>query len=90
MKVKAHLRLRHIGRRHIIVDTDNEQTDLTTVYTLNDTAADIWTMAATMDTIDLDAIVCHIVDTYEVDREKAATDVRGMLNQWLEAGLLTE
>ena len=42
MKPKSNLRLRKIGRQYMIVNTRQENVDLSDVFTLNETAAGVW------------------------------------------------
>lgn len=42
MKPKSNLRLRKIGRQYMIVNTRQENVDLSDVFTLNETAAGLW------------------------------------------------
>lgn len=87
MKVKEGLRLRKLGRRYMLVRTA-EQADLSEVFTFNEVAASIWEKAAEADEIDVDALVGHITEEYDVDEATARKDIVAILEEWKRYGIV--
>ena len=84
MKIKKDIILRRIGSEYIIIVPNKNTVDLTEVYTLNETSAWIWEQFK-----DKEFTIEHIVDVveqyYEVDRDKAMSDVQVFVNILLNA-----
>ena len=83
MKPKSNLRLRKIGRQYMIVNTRQENVDLSDVFTLNETAAGLWQQMIQGTTAPEE-----LAEIYEVDRETALQDVKKQLAQWKAYGLI--
>ena len=75
MYIKKGVILRRIGSEYIIIVPNKNIVDLTEVYTLNEMSAWIWEQFR-----DKEFTIEHIVDIveqqYEVDRDKAMSDVQ--------------
>lgn len=87
MKPKSNLRLRKIGRQYMIVNTRQENVDLSDVFTLNETAAGLWQQMI-QGTIVPEELADWLCEIYEVDRETALQDVKKQLAQWKAYGLI--
>jgi len=87
MKPKSNLRLRKIGRQYMIVNTRQENVDLSDVFTLNETAAGLWQQMIQGATVP-EELADWLCEIYEVDRETALQDVKKQLAQWKAYGLI--
>lgn len=89
MKLRTDLILRTIGSDHLIVDPSQNMVDLSTVYTLNSSAAWLWEELKGKD-FDTDTIVDLLVENYEVSKEQAQSDAAILLEDFQKQGLLEE
>ena len=89
MRLNEDLKLRQIGPYYMIVKTSGERTDMTDVFSLNETAAWLWKRAEGSDFTAAD-LAQWLCDEYDVTMEVALRDVRKMLLEWQEGGLLSE
>lgn len=89
MKLKQGLKLRQVGKHYMIVDARGEEVNLASVFTLNEVAARLWERAAEGDFTETHLVewVCR---RYEVDRNLAEVDVKALVDQWREYGLMDE
>lgn len=86
MKLKSGLQLRKIGKQYMIVDIDSE-VNLTNVFTLNETAARIWELAAGR-IFTPEELASTLCEEYDVDAETALKDVRKQIEEWIGFGLV--
>ena len=89
MRLNEDLKLRQIGPYYMIVKTSGERTDMTDVFSLNETAAWLWKRAEGRDFTAAD-LAQWLCDEYDVTMEVALRDVRKMLLEWQEGGLISE
>nr|WP_288808614.1 PqqD family protein [uncultured Sphingobacterium sp.] len=87
MKLRSDLVLRTIGSDHLIVDPSQDMIDLSTVYTLNSTAAWLWEELKGKE-FDHTTIVELLCDNYEVDAAQAQSDAEVLLADFERQGLL--
>ncbi|CAM3818080.1 PqqD family protein [Sphingobacterium prati] len=87
MKLRSDLVLRTIGSDHLIVDPSQDMIDLSTVYTLNSTAAWLWEELKGKE-FDHTTIVELLRDNYEVDAAQAQSDAEVLLADFERQGLL--
>jgi len=87
MKLRSDLVLRTIGSDHLIVDPSQDMVDLSTVYTLNSTAAWLWEELKGKE-FDQSTIVELLCQNYEVDVEQAQSDTEVLLQDFDKQGLL--
>lgn len=87
MRLREDIKLRNIGGEHVMVDPGQQMVDMSKVYTLNETAADLWNEFQGK-TFSKEDIVDYLVHTYTVDVEKASTDTDVLLKLFAEQGLL--
>ena len=89
MRLRADLVLRHLGADHVIVDPGQEVVDMSKVFTLNDSAAWLWTQLQgkkfTKETM-LELLLAE----YEVSREQAAQDTERLLALFEQHNLLVK
>lgn len=89
MKINGNLKLRKIGKKYMIVDISSSDVDFTSVYSLNETAAFLWEKIESREFVETE-LVDLICSNYDVDREKAMTDVRRIISLWKTHGLVKE
>ena len=89
MKLKQGLKLRQVGKRYMIVDAGGETMNQACVYSMNAMAARLWQQAAEGDFTE-QLLVEWVCQTYEVDAERAEEDVKLLVEQWREYGLIDE
>ncbi len=87
MKLRSDLILRTIGSDHLIVDPSQDMVDLSTVYTLNSSAAWLWEELKGKE-FNTDIIVELLVENYEVSKEQAQSDAAILLEDFQKQGLL--
>lgn len=87
MKIKPGLKLRKIGSSYMIVDACTGDYGYTDVYTLNATAATIWTAleGGASAPSEIAAALCA---EYYIDHERALSDVLATLDQWQQMGIV--
>lgn len=89
MKLRSDLVLRTIGSDHLIVDPSQDMVDLSTVYTLNSSAAWLWEQLKGKE-FTIDTIVDLLCENYDVDIEQAKSDAAILLEDFQKQGLLEE
>ena len=89
MKLKRDLKLRKVGSRFMIVDSQGDVADLASVYTLNGVAARLWQKASEGEFTEA-SLTEWLCEAYEVETCQAEEDVKALLNQWREYGLIDE
>jgi hypothetical protein len=87
MKLRSDLVLRTIGSDHLIVDPSQDMVDLSTVYTLNGTAAWLWEQLKDEE-FDLARMVELLCEQYDVSPEQAQSDAAILLQDCEKQGLL--
>ncbi|MCS4166203.1 hypothetical protein D3C81_960780 [compost metagenome] len=87
MKLRSDLVLRTIGSDHLIVDPSQDMVDLSTVYTLNSSAAWLWEQLKGKE-FTIDTIVDLLCENYDVDIEQAKSDAEILLQDFQKQGLL--
>lgn len=94
MKVKSGLKLREVGNMYMIVEADSRSVNLTNVYNLNATAADIWKYAADIwkyaaaSDFTLAQLATYVREEYDIDYDSALNDVTALVEEWIEAGIV--
>jgi len=87
MKLRSDLVLRTIGSDHLIVDPSQDMVDLSTVYTLNSSAAWLWEQLKGKE-FNIDSIVDLLCENYNVDIDQAKSDAEILLQDFQKQGLL--
>jgi hypothetical protein len=89
MKIKKGFTLREIVGEKVIVGEGIEQVDFNRIISVNESAAYLWNALQGKTFTDEDAAKV-LQEEYEVDAPTALQDVKELLNDWKEAGLLEE
>lgn len=79
--------LRRIGGRSIIVKEAEESVNMTDVISLNEVATRLWERFGGED-FSAEDMVSWLCGEYEVSPDRAAADVRDLLEKWKEYKLL--
>ncbi len=87
MKLRSDLVLRTIGSDHLIVDPSQDMVDLSTVYTLNSSAAWLWEQLKGKE-FNIDDIVELLCENYDVNADQAKSDAEILLQDFQKQGLL--
>lgn len=90
MKLRSDLVLRTIGSDHLIVDPSQDMVDLSTVYTLNSSAAWLWEQLKEEEEFDLARVVELLCEHYDVTPEQAHSDASMLLQDFEKQGLLAK
>lgn len=79
--------LRKVGRQYMIIDASNGNANVTDVFTMNESAANIWQYinGREFTPAELEKWVC---DTYKIAPRTAHRDVDNLLRTWKELGLI--
>lgn len=89
MRLRDDIKLRNIGGEYVIVDPGQHMVDMSKVFTLNETAADIWNEFQGR-TFTKEDVVAYLVNTYSIDTENASADTDVLLQMFGEQGLLVK
>ena len=87
MKIKEGLSLRRLRDKYMVVDSNSDNVNMASVYSLNEAAALLWQKLEHDDCTrsELIELLCSI---YDVNVETAANDVERQLEEWSAYGLL--
>jgi hypothetical protein len=88
MRLKKGFILREICGEKAIVAEGVEVINFNKLLSVNDTAAFIWQNAASMGDFTAEQLTDKVCETYDVDRERALSDVKACLAQWQEIGVM--
>lgn len=86
MRRNPELILRKIGSNYMIVSAGG-RSDLTRVFSLNETAAWIWNCIGDREFTIEQLTVC-MCEEYDVDPETASRDIRKLISEWISHGLI--
>lgn len=87
MKLRTDLVLRTIGSDHMIVDPSQDMVDLSTVYTLNDSAAWLWEQLKEIE-FSSATVVELLCEHYDVTETQAQADAEILIQDFEKQGLL--
>lgn len=68
---------------------DGPEVNLTDVFTLNETAADVWTAFSGKEFVTGD-VAAYLVENYDVAEETAADDAASLMAEWEKFGLIVK
>lgn len=88
MITKANLRMRRLGNRFMIVDSDTGSKNTTAVHSLNDTAAEIWRFAEANPGFTAEDIADFLTHTFNVTPKTALADAHRITDQWINEKLI--
>lgn len=89
MRIKKHLILRQVGKKHVIIDPGTGIVDLTHVYTLNSTAAWLWDQLKGIN-FTVETIVTLLKSNYKISSQVARRDAEMLLSNLKSNHLLEE
>ncbi len=89
MKLKDNLTIRKIGDEYMMVSESGSGLDYTRVISLNNTAAYL-VQEVHQKEFTKEEWVELLIDKYDVDKEKAATDVQALIDKLAKEGLFDE
>ena len=88
MKRKEGFVLREVCGEKVIVGEGLGAVDFGKLVSINDTAAWIWNKAGELGEFDAKSMADALCEEYEVDAERALNDVKALLAQWQELGII--
>ena len=89
MKLNSSMKLRKLGNRYFIVDNKQRVVNFNDIYELNESAAYLWEEVGNNDFTE-ETLKQYLLKKYEVTEEKAANDVKNLINKWQEWGMISE
>ncbi len=89
MRIKDKLILRHVGKDYIIIEPEKDTVDMTKIYSLNESAAWLWTELKGIDFTE-ESVVEMLMNKYDVSPEQALEDVRSLIDIFRTQGLVIE
>jgi len=89
MRIKEGFDMRDICGEHVIVATGRKNIDFSKVISMNDSAALMW-KAVVGKEFSVQDLVKVLDEEYEVSPEVALQDVKQIISQWKEIGLVED
>lgn len=86
MKIKDGFLLRNLGDTHVVVPTGQASIDLRGMISLNETGAFLWDCLQDEQTEE--GLTARLLNVYDVDESRAASDVARFVQLLEENGLL--
>lgn len=86
---RTDLLLRKVGRQYMIVETCDGVTNLTNVFSLNESAAFLWQLMAASDQT-AEQLAAGLAAIYQLTMSDVLADVERQLAEWQDFGLLKE
>lgn len=87
MRIKDGFELRDVCGENVIIAVGMETIDFSKIISINESAAFVWKTFLGKDFSE-DDVVEAICNEYDVAREVAATDIKGVIAQWSKVGLI--
>lgn len=87
IKPVAGLRLRKIGNQYMIVKVCSDNVNMSHVFSLNETAAQLWEQLTASATTPA-GLAQWLCASYQVDEATALQDVNRQLEEWQKFGLI--
>lgn len=88
MKRKEGFVLREVCGEKVIVGEGLGAVDFGKLVSINNTAAWIWEKAGELGEFDAEKLAEALCEEYEVEPERALNDVKALLGQWQELGII--
>lgn len=87
MNTKQGFQLRYVCGEYFIICENDENIDVTTIISMNESAAYLWkkVVGTTFTTDDMARLLC---EEYEVDEATAKRDAEQTAKEWRDAGLI--
>ena len=86
MKIKSGFLLREIADTYIVVPIAERVIEFKGMMVLNDVSASVWSFLS--DHKSYEEILTHILDTFEIDRQTAVSDLNNLIEQMEASGVL--
>ena len=87
IRPKKSLQLRKIQNQYMIVEVSAENVNMSNVYSMNQTAADLWEVISTEERT-VEELTEWLCSNYDVEADVAQSDVESLLAEWREFGLI--
>lgn len=87
MRIKKSLILRKIGNKYILVEVCDENVNMTDVFSMNATAAELWKRMGEGD-FSIHELAEWMCNRYDVTMDVATADIERQLDEWKSFGLL--
>ena len=87
VRPKRNLQLRKIQNQYMIVEASAVNVNMSNVYSLNKTAADLWEMISPGERT-VEELIEWLCSNYDVEADIAKADVERQLAEWREFGLI--
>lgn len=88
MRIKNGFVLRQVCGENVIVGEGLGAIDFGKMLALNETAAWLWQQAVAMGDFTVDALAQKLCDEYEVSLDEAKADVKSIVTEWQNVGVL--
>lgn len=89
MRTRSGFRLRELGGDYILIGESVELVNFNSLITLNETAAYLWRNVDGKD-FNADTLTQLLLDEYNVDEPTARHDAETVLQNWSDAGIITD
>lgn len=87
MRIKKDFNLREVCGEYIIVAEGKENIDFCNIISMNESSAYLWKQVQNKE-FDADTLTELLTDEYDVDKETAMNDVKALIKQWIDAGIV--
>lgn len=87
MRIKKDFNLREVCGEYIIVAEGKENIDFCNIISMNESSAYLWKQVQNKE-FDADTLTELLTDEYDVDKETAMNDVKVLIKQWFDAGIV--
>ena len=87
VRPKKNLQLRKIQNQYMIVEASPADVNMSNVYSMNKTAADLWEVISSNERT-VEELVEWLCSNYDVGADVAKDDVERQLAEWREFGLI--
>lgn len=87
MKIKKDFNLREVCGEYIIVAEGKDNIDFCNIISMNESSAYLWKQVQNKE-FDADTLTELLTDEYDVDKETAMKDVKALIEQWVDAGIV--
>jgi hypothetical protein len=88
MRIKNGFVLRQVCGENVIVGEGLGAINFGKMLALNETAAWLWQQAVAMSDFTVDALAQKLCDEYEVSLDEAQADVKSIVTEWQNVGVL--
>ena len=90
MKKKPGFALRTVCNESFLVAEGIENIDFSNLIVLNESSAFLWQSVAENEEFTADTLVTRLLEEYDIDEATARADVNALIEQMVQAGVITE